>query len=281
MSFLFWRACFCLKILELWRLFSLSRLIDLILSPDFSTAIVQNREDPYRYLNQLWTFNLYKSMLCAAVFFFGAPLIADFFQAQEAVNAIRLSSLIIIIPALANPAQIFFFKNIDFKKIFIRDILAAIAYSSVAITLAFFLKSFWALFAGNIAQMAIASATTYSLHHFRPKISLKLNNLLSLWGCAKWLYGQGLVNRVVPSLENGLVAKMTNAHQLGLFNRAKNLAVIPVSPFYNIIQRVTFPAYARLQDSYEKIKDGFIKSLYVIFFISVPTAILFLKPATT
>lgn len=258
-------------------LFIVPALMELILSPDFSTAIIQNREDPYRYLNQIWTFNLCKSGLAAIIIFFGAPFIAKFFGAQEAVNAIRLSSLIIIIPSLANPAQIFFFKNIDFKKIFIRDILAAVAYSSVAITLAFFLKSFWALFAGNMAQLAIASATTYSLHHFRPKISPKLKNLLGLWNCAKWLYGQGLVNRVVPSLENGLVAKMTTANQLGLFNRAKNLVSIPVSPFYNIIQRVTFPAYAKLQDSYEKIKGGFLKSLDVIFFISIPTAILFFE----
>ena len=70
---------------------------------------------------------------------------------------------------------------------------------------------------------------------------------------------------------------MTNANQLGLFNRAKNLVSIPVSPFYNIIQRITFPAYARLQNSYEKIKDGFLKSLDVIFFVSVPTAILFFE----
>ena len=234
-------------------LFIVPSLMELFLSPDFSTAIIQKREDPYRYLNQIWTFNLCKSALAAILIFFGASFIAEFFGVNEAVNAIRLSSFIIIIPALANPAQIFFFKNIDFKKIFIRDILAAVAYSSVAIILAFFLKSFWALFAGNAAQLAIASATTYSLHPFRPKISFGLKRLFGLWNYIKWLYGQGLVNRIVPSLENGLVAKMTNANQLGLFNRAKNLVSIPVSPFYNIIQRITFPAYARLQNSYEKI----------------------------
>jgi len=258
-------------------LFIVPSLMELFLSPDFSTAIIQKREDPYRYLNQIWTFNLCKSALAAILIFFGASFIAEFFGVNEAVNAIRLSSFIIIIPALANPAQIFFFKNIDFKKIFIRDILAAVSYSSVAIMLAFFLKSFWALFAGNAAQLAIASATTYSLHPFRPKISFGLKRLFGLWNYIKWLYGQGLVNRIVPSLENGLVAKMTNANQLGLFNRAKNLVSIPVSPFYNIIQRITFPAYARLQNSYEKIKDGFLKSLDVIFFVSVPTAILFFE----
>ena len=258
-------------------IFILPSLMELFLSPDFSTAIIQKREDPYRYLNQIWTFNLYKSALVAILIFFGAPFIAEFFGVREAVNAIRLSSLIIILPALANPAQIFFFKNIDFKKIFIRDVSAAVAYSAVAITLAFFLKSFWALFAGNVAQLAIASSTTYSLHPFRPKISSRFKNLFSLWDYIKWLYGQGLVNKIVPSLENGLVAKMTNANQLGLFNRAKNLVSIPVSPFYNIIQRVTFPAYARLQDSHEKIKDGFLKSLHIIFFVSIPTAILFFE----
>ena len=137
-------------------IFIVPGLIDLILSPDFSTAIVQNREDPYRYLNQIWTFNLYKSAVAAILIFLGAPFIAEFFNAPEAINAVRLSSLIIIIPALANPAQIFFFKNIDLKKIFIRDILAVVTYSSVAIILALFLKSFWALFIGNAAQLSIA-----------------------------------------------------------------------------------------------------------------------------
>ena len=243
----------------------------------FEAALIQKKEDPTPYLNSVWTFNVLKSFTVFIIIFFSAPLIASFFRIPGEVLAVRLSGFIVLISGSVNTAQLFFFKNIDFKKVFIRDTVCSVAHSVVALTLAVFYRSFWPLFLGTIALHLSSTASIYFLHEFRPSFDFKFKKLLALTNYSKWIYGQNLMDRISPTVENTLIAKLLGAEEIGLFTRAKSLASMPTAPFYNIVDRVAFPAYARVQDSYEKIRDGFIKSLSILFFISIPVAFLLIE----
>jgi lipopolysaccharide exporter len=249
----------------------------LITTTGFEITLIQKKEDPTPYLNPIWTIEILKSFAIFLIIFFSAPLIADFFQVQQAILAIRLSGIIILLSGLSNVAQIFFFKNIDFKKIFIRDIAGSVAYSATAIILALYYRSFWPLFIGTVIQYIITSASTYFLHEFRPRLNFQFKKIFNLINYSKWIYGQNLVDRLSPMIENSFLAKIMGSADVGIFTRAKSVASVPTAPFYNIVERVAFPSYARIQNSYEKIRDGFIKSLDVLFFISVPVAFLFIE----
>jgi len=252
-------------------------LLALITNPAFDTALIQRKEDPTPHLNAIWTFNVLKSLFIFVLIFLSAPLIAGFFHTEKALLAFRLSGLFVVLPALANSAQIFFFKEINFKKIFIRDLAGSASYAIIAIGLAMLYQSFWPLFWGTTALYCFTTLSTYWLHSFRPKLSLEFKSLSTLIRFSKWIYGQNIVDRIGATVENSLIAKMTGATATGLYTRAKSLAVMPTSPFYNIINRVTFPAYARIQDSYEKIRNGFLKSLDILFFVAIPFSVLILE----
>ncbi|MEK7598913.1 MAG: lipopolysaccharide biosynthesis protein [Patescibacteria group bacterium] len=258
-------------------IFIVPNFMTLVATTGLETALIQKKEDPIPYLNPLWTLGVLKALAIFLIIFFFAPLIADFFNIRQAMTAVRLSGLAVLIGGLSNSAQLFFFKNIDFKKIFIRDIAGSLAYGAIALTLAVFYKSFWPLFWGVVAQSASSTASTYFLHKFRPRFSFQFQKFLSLINYSKWIYGQNLVDRIAPTIENSLIAKMTGAEKTGLFTKAKSVSSVPIAPFYNIIDRVAFPSYARIQNSYEKIRDGFVKSLDVLFFLSVPVAFLFIE----
>lgn len=251
--------------------------LTLITTTGIETALIQKKEDPEPYLNPIWTFNIIKSIGAFILIFFLAPVIARFFQKEGIVLAIQLSGIFVLIPGISNVAKIFFTKEIDFKKIFIRDVASSIIYSVISVILAIFLKSFWPLFFGILASRLSDAITSYMLHKFRPKLNFNFKPLFNLINFSKWIYWQNMVSRISSAVENFLIAKMTSAVSVGLYTRAKSLAVIPISPFYNIITKVTFPAYSRLQNSYEKIRDGFLKSLDILFFVSIPFSFLMLE----
>lgn len=251
--------------------------IILVSTTGLETAIIQKKDDSTDYLNPIWTLNIFKSFALFLAIFFSAPLIADFFNMPEILLAARLSGLIVLASGTANVAQLFFFKDLDFKKIFIRDTASSIAYIAISLGLAVYYRSFWPLFWGTVALHLAATVSTYFLHEFKPRFNFQFKKLFNLVGYSKWVYAQNIVDRISLTVENSLVAKMLGASDIGLYTKAKSLASVPISPFYNIINRVAFPAYAYVQDSYEKIKDGFLKSLDVLFFISVPIAFLFIE----
>ena len=253
--------------------------LDLITYPNFENALIQKKHDPYLYLDSIWTFNIFKSFSLFIIIFLFAPLITNFFHIEKALLAVRFSGFFILLPGLANVAQVFFSKEIDFKKVFIIDAVASLSFAIVSVTLAIFFRSFWALFFGYLAQYLFATVTTYFLHSFRPHFNFHfkntMTNLANLVDYSKWLFGQNIIARVIPMIENSIVGKTTGASGIGLYSRAKSLASIPSSPLYNIINKVTFSAYSRIQDSFEKIKDGFLKSLDILFFFTIPLVVLF------
>jgi O-antigen/teichoic acid export membrane protein len=251
--------------------------LDLISSHSFESALIQKKENIRPYLNEVWTFNVLKSLTIFTIIFFAAPLISNFFHLEKAIWAFRLSGIFIVIGGFSNVAQLFFAKEIDFKKIFIRDFSGYLAYATIAIPSAIFFKSFWALFFGTAGQYLAVVSATYALHEFRPRLSFKFARLKELIGYSKWIFGQNMLNDAIPMVENTLVGKMASATGLGLYSKAKSLAFLPLSPLLNIFNKVAFPTYSLIQDSYEKIKDGFSKSLDVIFFLSVPFIVLFVE----
>jgi len=249
--------------------------LNLITSVGFEFALIQSKEDPKKYLNEIWTFSIIRTTAIFIVVFFSAPLIAEFFHLEKVIWAVRLSGIFILISGFANAAKLYFFKDIDFKKIFIRDTTGLIFYAVISIFLAIFYKSFWPLFWGQLGQHLSNTVITYILHEYRPRLSFKFRKLKKLIGYSKWIFGQNFIGNAIPVIENTVIGRIIDASGVGLYTRSKSIASLPSAPLYNIFEKVTFPAYAKIQESYEKIKDGFIKSLDILFFFTFPFIMIF------
>ena len=245
-------------------------LLDLLFTIDFESAIIQRQIEPRNYFDTIWTINVIRSGFIFLLIFFAGPWVASFFNAESATLAIRMGGLFVFISGFSNVAQIIFFKELDFKKIFIRDVVSRTAYTVTAIGFAWYLKSFWALFLANIVLYATSLIVVYVLLPYRPHFSFSIKKLKTLLTYSKWLYGQGIFGEFASTVENSIIGKLLGAGDLGLFTRAKALAITPTAPLVSIVSKVSFPAYTRIQESTEKVKDGFLKSMDVLFFFAIP-----------
>lgn len=239
-----------------------------------SIAALQRGGNIYPYLDQIWTIGVVRGTLIAIATFLGAPLIAHYLHAEEASLAISLGGLIVLIYNLSNVGVIFFSKDLDFKKVFIRNISRDGAYVLVAVIAAFFYRSYWSLFAAAVASYAVQTISTYLLHPYRPKISLHFRRLKDLVGYSKWVVWQRWLDELYGFIEPAVVARTTNISATGLYSKAKNMAAAAPGMLSPILNLVGFAAYAKIKDSPEKIRDGFLKSLDILFFFLVPVTTL-------
>src|SRR3989344_4990509 len=239
-----------------------------------SKALIQDQGNVERYLNPLWTFGILKSAAVAVIVFFGGPLIASYLHAEHAILAIRLGGLFMLIQSFSNIGEIFFFKELDFKKVFVRNVCKDLAYTIVGIMVVFATRSYWALVAATTASYFTQAISTYILHPYRPRFTFRFAPLWRFFGYSKWIVGQNWSQRIYGFLESTILARTLDVNNLGLFSKAKSLAgVAPglLGPMFNL---VSFPTYAKLQEEPTKIRDGFIKSLNLLFFILVPVIFL-------
>lgn len=254
-------------------------LLNLFLQINFEDALLQQNPDPTPYFDAIWTINILRSLVVFTIIFFTGPFLAGFFHVPHAALAIRFGGLYILIQGFGNVAQLMFFREIDFRKIFFRDMAAQITYTVVAIVLAWRTHSYWALFWANVGLYTASVAATYMLHEYRPRISLNFNKLKHLLGYSKWIYGQNVISQIFSTLEDSLIGRFFGAKEIGLYSKARALAITPITPILSIVNKIGFPMYSRIQNSQEKAKDAFLKSLDILMIISVPFFVLVLAAA--
>lgn len=245
-------------------------LFDTLTTPGFERAITQRQGDISQYLNVVWTFNLLKSFLAFALIFLIAPFLAEFFKIPDYVWTIRLGGILVLITGLTNIGQLFFFKELDFKKVFLRDAGSQIAYFLTAVVWAFFNPTVLALLAGNIARYGVSAVMTYILHPYRPKLAWQFRRLKDLAGYSKWVMSQNILSYFNTITANSFVGHLLGPSDLGLFTKAQSVALTPISPVVQAVYRVSFPAYAKVQGVLDKVRDGIKKTLDIVFFVSPP-----------
>lgn len=279
----------CQKILSLFTFLILARLLnpsdygviavvflitgffDTVTSHGLDKAVMQKQDDPVEYLDVLWTLNFLKSAVVALIILFFSPSIAHYFHIEAYVNIMRWGSLFVLIPSLSNSRQFYFFRNLDFKKIFIRDMAGQISYIIFAFGWAIFVqRSVWALLVGQLAKYVISSGATYVLQPYRQRFSFGFGKLKKFIGFGKWAAGQNFLDYLLGMLDSLYIGRLLDSSSLGIYTKARDLANMPVSPFFSIIDRIGFVAYAQLQDKLHKIQEGFLKTFDMITAITVP-----------
>lgn len=259
-------------------LFMVTGFFDMVTAPGFEKALLQRpREVAAAYLDAAWTFNLLKSFGLSLGIFLAAPFIARLFHIENFTNVIQIGAWLIFISSLGNGHQIYFFKDFEYHKIFLRDILSQIGYIAVAFLWIIFIEaSVWGLLAGHITRYFVSVVITYVLSSGRSHLSFQFQKLKDLLGYSKWAMGQNIVGYILGILESVYVARMLDSARLGLYTKARDLSFSLVSPFFTIINKVGFSAYAEIQDENAKLQDNFLRTLDIMLGLTIPIFFLFL-----
>lgn len=252
--------------------------LDQLTNPSFGQALTREQKPIERYLDPMWTFEILRYALIAVILFFSAGAIGRFFHFdQTETTLLQYSGLMLLIPALGNIRQLYFFKELQFEKIFIRDIATQLVFALAAIGYASFIQpSVWALLAGYLASYLVAVGLTYALYPSRPALSFRFRQLRELVSYSKWVYGQNLLEVALSQFDKLLVGRLLNPASLGLYAKGKDLASITTAIMTSLIAKVGFSAFSKIQDQMDKVRAGFLKSIDVLLISGLPVTLLLL-----
>ncbi len=252
-------------------------LLDNVLTPGFSTALLQTDKETATYLSTVWTFDVVKGIAIALLLAASSGFISTFFNIPNYRTLIALSGVFIIIATTANSRQLYFFKELDFKKVFLRDFVSQIVYTICAIAWALFMTAnVWALFVGQLGRYLTSFVMSYILSPAMPRFDFHFSKLRDLIGYGKWIYGQNILNYILISLDKILIGRLLDSRQLGLYSRARDLPTMVSAPLSTLISKVGFSAYAKVQNELDKIRQGFLKSFDLMVFATIPFSLMIL-----
>lgn len=245
-------------------------LLDSLTAIAFDNALTQKKTgEEVPYLNVVWTFGVLRYTLLFGIVFFTAPLVAHFFHADNMTLLFRLGGLYLLFQGLTNIGQIYFFRELNFKKVFQRDVAIYGTTTVVTLLAAYFLHSYWAIFLGSVSGILAATIATYVLHPYRPRFDFAFTKLVPLLSYSQWVFGQGIIIRLTQTIESVLMGRFADPTSIGLYGKAKSLSQAPTSPLGNIIAKIGFSALVSVQDSKAYVSEGFHKSLELTATIAI------------
>jgi len=250
--------------------------LDQLTTPMFGDALIQKKESIEPYLDPTWTLDILRYVAISLILCIAAGPITGFFKIDlRYLTLIRLSGLMLLVPTLSNIRVTYLFKELDFRKIFLRDVFAQLTYATAAISVAMFVSpTVWALFAGYMAMYGIGIFVSYALYPAWPRLSFRFGLLRKLVGYSKWVYGQRLVDYVLSYVDRVVIGRVLDTTQLGFYSKAKDLSLMATGILSSLADKVAFPAYSKIQDEMGKIRNGFSKSLDVLSLSAVPFSLL-------
>lgn len=244
----------------------------------FSNALIRKIDRTDTDFCTVFYFNIAVSIICYAILFAVAPFIADFFNYPLLKDILRVISINLVINSFNSIQNARFTIAVDFKTIAKCSLLSTIISGCVGIFLAYMGYGVWALVYQQITNSVVNTICLWSFSKWYPKLVYSWQSFQELFSYGGKLLMAGLLHTAYSNMTTLVIGKFYTPKDLGLYSRGESLATLPCSNITGILQRVTFPIFAQLQNDDEKLIGVYRKYIkltsMVIFFIMVLLAAL-------
>lgn len=235
-----------------------------------STAAIQKPNLTYAQSNTLFWLNVLVGSTLTILTIFLAPIIANFYQREELTYIVMLLGSVFLIASIGAQHSALMQRELNLKPKVIADIIGALLTLIASIYLAYQGYGFWSL-AWGIVIGAIATTLLYfkgsSFLPSKPQIADGIRDLLG-FGANVTLFE--ILNYFHRNLDNILIGKIWGALILGLYSRAYQLMMLPISSLREPINAIALPVLSRLYNNPEEYKKYFSNIATLLAFLSMP-----------
>jgi O-antigen/teichoic acid export membrane protein len=244
----------------------------------FDVALIQKKGNIREYLDTAWTAGLIKGIFLFIILFSIAPYLASIRVSQDKVDTtisvLRAMGFCFLLGGIRNIGTVFFQKDMNFRKVFLFNLVFTLTDILLAITFVFIFRSIWGVISARIIAAAASSFSSYILSSYRPRLRFETARIRELWGYGKWIYGINVTAYLISQGDKYFVWPYLGVSQLPLYKYACDLSLTPAAFINNIISSVSFPAYSKIQNDIPRLCEAYLKVLKVAAVLFVPATFL-------
>lgn len=234
----------------------------------FSQALIQKKDCTQADYSTVFYFNLIVGIIFYLLMFFTAGTISAFFKEPQLKLIVQVLGINLIINAFTIIQLTQLTKRIDFKLQTRISILAAIGSGIISIVMA--LKGFgvWSLVAKSVSQYALKSFLLWFWNGWKPSWLFDKKSFREMYAFGSKLLISGLIDTTFKNIYYLVIGKYFSAIELGYYTRADQFQSLPSQNLTGVIQRVSYPVLASIQNDTVKLKSAYQKLIKSTMFFS-------------
>lgn len=236
----------------------------------FDVALIQKQDATDEHYHAAWTGNVLIGLSITVLMLAAASAIAGFYRHAEVFLVVCALAFGPLISGCENIGVVAFRKDMRFRSEFAFQLTRKLVGFAVAVPLAYWLESYWALVAGILASKLAGTITSYFAHPFRPHFSLaRIRDLLRF---SKWLLFNNIVQAMREYSADFVVGRLLGAAPLGVYSISYEIAAMPTSELSAPINRALLPGFSSIAHDPDAIRRVYGAAIGMLALIAVPAA---------
>lgn len=236
----------------------------------FAEALVQREQLETEHLNTAFWTNIAIGLLITLLCLGGAQLIADLFKQPQLTPIIRWLSLSFLLRALSSVHEAIFRRNLAFKTLAIRSLVAVVFGGLVGIIMALMGFGVWSLVGQQLSNSLIQVIVLWVASDWRPGFQFSRNHFRDLFSFGINVVGMNVLDFINSRADDFLIGYFLGPVALGYYSVAYRIMTIVIDLLTNVINQVAIPAFSKLQKEPERLRDAFYTVTKFTSLVSFP-----------
>ena len=235
-----------------------------------NTALIQKKEADSLDFSSVLYLSLSISVIIYVILFFSSPLIADFFNDNRLSLLMRVLAVTLIIGAFNSVQLSVLTRNMQFRKLFIANLLGMIVSAVVSIVMAMNGFGVWSIVIQYLINRLVVTLALFALVRWMPKLEfswIRIKSLFSFgWKCMTTTF----LSTIVTDIYTAVVGKFYPKSQLGVYDTGNKIPATISETFSSSLGNVLFPAFSKLQNDIPQLRAIVAKSNKISSFLIAP-----------
>lgn len=239
-----------------------------IVDSGFSNALIRKIDVSSVEYNTMFLTNMVISIFLYSLLFFSTPFISVFFNRPELTSLIRVTSLLLFFNALSLTHTTILTKRIDFKTKTKASVASAVFSGIIGISMAYAGLGVWSLVGQMLSKQFFYTLALWLLIRWWPSSKFSNEAFRYMWGFGSKLLISGILNNLWNQLYQVVIGKFYSPATLGQYTRSSEYAGLFSGNLTGVIQRVTYPVLAEMQNDQERMVAAYRRVIKITMFVT-------------
>jgi O-antigen/teichoic acid export membrane protein len=233
-------------------------------------AVIQRQTD---IEEALYTGGALRILIALALFitaFLTADVAAWIYQTGEVANVIRVSALMFFLTSAGFVSTTRLTKELKFGRLAIVTAVTSIVSASASISIAWFLRSYWAMIIGPIIGSSVGLIALYLVCPWKARFRIDRRIARELFVYGKHVFLMLFLVFLIFHLDDAFVGAFLGITVLGYYYVAYRWSSYIANFLTKLVYRVMFPTYSLIQEQPDKLKRGYLETLDLLSLTSFP-----------
>lgn len=231
--------------------------VEVFLDQGFGAAIVQRADLEPEHLDTAFWITVLTGILLTVGGIAGSGWVATFFQEPGLAPVLSWLSVSLILSALSSTQIAILQRELAFKSLAARSLMATAAGGIVGVSMAFAGFGVWSLVAQILTNGLAGVIVLWRASEWRPGLNLSKKHYKELFTFGVSVAGNNILKVLVRRSDDFLIGYFLGSTLLGYYTIGYRLLLVVMRLVTGIINSVAFPTFSRLQQNPERMRRAF------------------------